>query len=462
MTLNQGLKCFAQRLRLRTRQALICPRSALRPCVGLFAALVFSATAMASSTSSVQSSRSNNMVYLTSVSGGHTARIGLNTDWGGAIVEVSLDSVNYVNAHDSGREVQPALYDGNAPYTNFNCSPCTGTWGWNPVLGGDKYNHGSPVTAVTLGTNSVSVTTTALEWNPDDKGGGATTPIASNVTMTQTVSVVPGSPLAFQVQVTMTHNGTEQRYLDNQEFPAVYVNSQYSRFSYYSGTKPWTSAAVTTLSSVPTSPGTGQLYSAEQWSAFTNKSNVGLTVYVPGQYPYVTAASLPGLGGSGPLGDASYYSHTFAPMTVGPRAVIQGTMYLIPGSATTARTIVNGLHSSLSNADIAPPFGNVEAPAQGATVSGASVAISGWAIDNVAVASLSVLVDGVVVATPSVSNPRTDVASAYPHVASANSGWGFYFNSNSISNGSHAITVKITDSSGNISLLAPIYVTVSN
>ena len=421
-----------------------------------------SAASAGGTTASVKSSVANGIVYLTSVSGGHTARIGLNTAWGGAIVEVSLDGVNYVNAHDSGREVQPALYDGAAPYTEFNCSPCIGTWGWDPVLGGDKYNHGSPVTAITYGVNSVSVTTTALEWNPDDKGGGATKPVPSNVTMTQTASVVAGSPLAFQVQVTMTHNGSEQRYLSNQEFPAVYVNSKYSRFSYYSGSKPWTNSAVTTLSAVPVSPGTGLLYSAEQWSAYTNSSNVGLTVYVPGQYPYIEAASLPGTGGSGPTGDASFYSHSFAPMTVRPKAVIQGTVYLIPGNATTARTVVNGLHSVLSNADIAAPFGNVEAPAAGAQISGTSVPISGWAIDNIAVASLNVLVDGVMIATPAVSIARPDVAAAYPHVASSNPGWVYYFDSTLVANGSHAITVQITDSSGNKSLLAPVNVLVSN
>jgi hypothetical protein len=85
-------------------------------------------------TAAIQTSQSNGVMYLQSYANGHTARIGLNTAWGGAIVEVSLDGTNFVNAHDTGREVQPALYDGAATYTNFNCSPCSGTWGWDPVL----------------------------------------------------------------------------------------------------------------------------------------------------------------------------------------------------------------------------------------------------------------------------------------------------------------------------------------
>src|SRR5690348_2433794 len=45
-----------------------------------------------------------------------TVRLGLDTAWGGSIVEVSLNGTNFVNAHDTGREVQPAFYDGNAQH----------------------------------------------------------------------------------------------------------------------------------------------------------------------------------------------------------------------------------------------------------------------------------------------------------------------------------------------------------
>jgi hypothetical protein len=38
------------------------------------------------------------MLYLQSHANGHTARIGVDTAWGGAIVEVSMDGVNFVNA----------------------------------------------------------------------------------------------------------------------------------------------------------------------------------------------------------------------------------------------------------------------------------------------------------------------------------------------------------------------------
>ncbi len=98
--------------------------------------------------------QTGSVLYLESDSGTDASRIGLQTGWGGSIVEVSLNGTNFVNEHDTGREVQAAEYDGNAQYDG--CAGCTGTFGWNPVQGGDKYDQGSPVLAqaVTLHQSS--------------------------------------------------------------------------------------------------------------------------------------------------------------------------------------------------------------------------------------------------------------------------------------------------------------------
>jgi hypothetical protein len=413
-------------------------------------------------TAAIQTSQSNGVMYLQSYANGHTARIGLNTAWGGAIVEVSLDGTNFVNAHDTGREVQPALYDGAATYTNFNCSPCSGTWGWDPVLAGDKYGHGSPVLSSQLGTNSIDIKAQPLQWVPDDKGGGPNTPITSDTYMEQTVSVVPDSPLAFHVHVVMTHISTDQHYNANQEFPAIYVNSQYGTFTYYSGTKPWTSDVTTTLDSVPASPGTGELYSSEEWVSYTGSNNSGLTVFVPGLYPFTSAVSFPGSGGSGPTGDATYYAQILAPMTIGPSAVISGDIYLIPGDVAAARQVIYALHQGTPASDIASPIGNVDLPNKNSTISGSSVQFAGWAIDNVALASVQILVDGVAIATPPLNVNRPDVVAAYPNLAPLQCGWSFLFDSTKLTDGTHTITANLTDTSNNVAVLPPVTVTVSN
>ncbi len=94
---------------------------------------------------SVRTYQSGSLLLIESDSSPGIARVGLETTWGGSIVEVSLVGTNFVNRSDTGREVQAAQYDGNAQYDA--CAGCTGIFGWNPVQGGDKYSHGSPLLA---------------------------------------------------------------------------------------------------------------------------------------------------------------------------------------------------------------------------------------------------------------------------------------------------------------------------
>ena len=73
---------------------------------------------------SVRTFQSGSVLYLESSAGADVARVGMETAWGGSIVEVSLNGENFVNAHDAGREVQLAQFDGDG-------TP------WNPTQGGD-------------------------------------------------------------------------------------------------------------------------------------------------------------------------------------------------------------------------------------------------------------------------------------------------------------------------------------
>ena len=51
--------------------------------------------------------QSGSLLVLQNQTVSDTVCIGLETNWGGSIVEVSLNGTNYGNAHDTGREVQP-------------------------------------------------------------------------------------------------------------------------------------------------------------------------------------------------------------------------------------------------------------------------------------------------------------------------------------------------------------------
>jgi len=406
----------------------------------------------------IQTSESGGVLYLQSYSSGHTARIGLNTAWGGSIVEVSLDGANFVNGHDTGREVQPALYDGNVKYDN--CANCSGIYGWDPVLGGDYYDHGSPVFTSWLASDSIYVKAQPLEWYPDNKGGGPNRPIKSDVYLEETVSVSPGAPLAFKVHFKVTHLAADQHYNAAQEFPAVYVNSTYTTLAHYGGINPWTNDAATKIL-VPTYPAVGQFYSSEQWAAYVDSNNVGLTVFVPGEYPYVAATLFPG-SGSGPTGDATNYFNQLTMFTVGPGAMIEGDVYLIPGDYTAARNVVYELHQSLLISDISTPLGNVDSPSANTTISGNNVNFSGWAVDNVAVSKVEFFVDGVLKGSPPLNIDRPDVVAVYPNLAPLKCGWALQFDSTTLANGTHTITVQIADTADNLAALPPITVTVIN
>jgi len=385
-----------------------------------------------------------------------TIRIGLETAWGGSIVEVSLNGTNFVNAHDTGREVQPAFYDGNARYDS--CAGCTGVFGWDPVLGGDKYDQGSPTLSQVLTSNSLYTKAQPLQWNPDDKGGGPGQAVAGDVIVEQTITPVRGRSRIFQGHYKVTHLGSDLHANAQQEFPAVYVNADYNRFVHYGGTAPWTNAAVsvTTFPELPTfSP---LFFAPEHWAAHVNAQNIGLTVYVPSQYPYV--GGFDHSGPAGPTGDGTNYFAPFVTLTIGPNFVFQGDFYLIAGDYVSARQLVYELHKSLSPADIFTPFGATDQPSAGSTVGGITT-VSGWSFDDASVAKVEILVDGVVDGTASYGSSRPDVAGTYPG-APVNIGFSYLLNTAKYGNGTHTLNVRATDSSGNVSVFPDVGVTVGN
>jgi hypothetical protein len=385
-----------------------------------------------------------------------TVRIGLETAWGGSIVEVSLNGTNFVNEHDTGREVQPAFYDGNAKYDN--CAGCTGVFGWDPVLGGDKYDHGTPTLAQTLTSTSLYTKAQSLQWNPDDKGGGPGQPVLGDVLVEQTVTPVAGHARAFQVHYKVTHLGNDLHTNATQEFPAVYVNADYNQFVYYGGNTPWTSGAVS-ITQFPVLPAVGPLlYVPEHWGAHVNAQNSGLTVYVPSQFPYVSGFDFP--GPAGPTGNGTNYFAPLAALTFGPNFVVEGDMYLIAGDYPTARQIIYDLHQSVTASNIFTPIGNTDLPAGGTTISGATT-VAGWTFGNVNVAKVEILVDGVVDGTGAYGSPRPDVATVYPN-APVNIGFSYSLATSKYANGSHILNVRATDTTGNVAVFPNVNVTVSN
>lgn len=117
-----------------------------------------------------------------------------------------------------------------------------------------------------------------------------------------------------------------------------------------------------------------------------------------------------------------------------------------------------------------PPFGSLDSPANGADVSG-SVAITGWALDNSAVADVKIyyLSSGnpVFVGTADfVEGARPDVQQAYPNYPNASgAGWGYMLLTHFLpnkGNGTFTFQAVATDDDGNTVTLGSSTVTIDN
>ena len=384
-------------------------------------------------------------------------QFGVEPRCGGTLVEISMQGRNFVNNSDcTGRQVQAALYDGNAAYDS--CAGCQGVWGWDPVQGGDIHNFGSPLLAKTVTSDSVYIATRPNEWYPDNKGGGPGQPVPSDVMIEQTASFVPGFSHAVRLHYKITHLGSDTHASTVQEFPAVYANQEYNRFVSYAGTMPWTGGAVS--SDVLTVPGQAvpMRYVPEHWGALVNDQGLGLTIFVPQQYPYAAGLQFPGTPGE--FGSGANYFRPHVPFMFGPGSILEGDVYVIAGDYRSARQDIDALHVVLTAPDILPPFGSMDAPLATQTATGI-VPVWGWVLDDVKVARVEVLVDGVSDGTATYNQGRPDVATVYPN-APEQIGFSYALDSRRYANGPHQVLIQATDQAGNIAVLPAVSIVFHN
>ena len=398
----------------------------------------------------VRTYQSGTRLYLETGNSVDTARIGLETTWGGSIVEVSINGTEFVNRHDTGREVQPAFRTSS----DLN---------WNPTLAGDGYDRGTPLISQTLAADSIYIKAQPLQWSPDFYGGGPTQPIAGDMLVEQTVSAVTTSAHTFKVHYKATHLGNDTHGTGGQEFPAVYTNRDYIRFVYYDGANPWTNGPL----KVTQFPDLGQpnppVAVLERWGALVDATNAGLTVFSPSSGPlYIGFVALdPSQPGGGPTDNSTNYFAALPNWTITPGFVQEADIYLIAGDYQAARSIVYQLHQSVPAPDISAPVQNLDQPAPGATLSGAAT-VSGWAFDDVMVSKVEILIDGVVDGTADYGQARPDVAQAYPNLSPVNVGFTYSLTTTKFSNGPHVLTIRSTDTSNNVAVSPGVGVMVAN
>lgn len=388
--------------------------------------------------------------YLQSGTSADTSRVGLETTWGGSVVEVSVNGTEYANRYETGQDVQPAFRT-------------TSDYNWNPTLAGDEYNHGTPVIEQVLNPDSIYIKAQPLQWAPDSYGGGPSQPIAGDMLVEQTLTAVPSAAHTFKLHYKVTHLGNDIHATSGQEFLAVYTNRDYSHFVYYAGLAPWTNGALTVTQfpalGLPNPP----VFARERWGALVDAQNKGLAVYAPSSGPVYIGfqAYDPNSPGGGPESNSCNYFAALPNWTLVPGFTQEADVYLIAGDYHDARSIINALHPDESTADTFAPLENLDGPQPGAILTGTAV-MSGWAFDDVAVAKVEVLVDGVSDGVAKYGGSRPDVAQEFPNFAPANSGFSYSLDTTKYMNGPHTLNVRTTDSSGNVALTPNDPIVVSN
>ena len=124
---------------------------------------------------------------------------------------------------------------------------------------------------------------------------------------------------------------------------------------------------------------------------------------------------------------------------------------------------------TVDNAHAAKPFGTIDTPTQGGSISGTAFVNFGWALtqnpNSIATdgSTLSVIVDGVTLGHPTYNRYRSDIATLFPGLANSNGAVGFfYIDTTTLANGMHTISWAASDSAGHTDGLGSRYFTVLN
>jgi len=136
----------------------------------------------------------------------------------------------------------------------------------------------------------------------------------------------------------------------------------------------------------------------------------------------------------------------------------------------TARSFDLGTKAiTVDNVHATKPFGSIDTPEQGGTVSGNAFLNFGWALapkpNQIPIdgSTISVVVDGQVVGHPTYNQFRSDIASLFPGYANSPGAAGFfYIDTTKLSNGFHTISWNVFDNAGHGEGIGSRYFSVFN
>lgn len=133
------------------------------------------------------------------------------------------------------------------------------------------------------------------------------------------------------------------------------------------------------------------------------------------------------------------------------------------------QTVIGTRTITCDNANAVKPFGTIDTPAQGDTVSGTAYRNHGWVLTPMPNkipedgSTIEVYIDSVKVGHPVYNNYREDIAQLFPDYANSNGAHGYFdFDTTAYSNGVHTIVWTARDNAGNSEGIGSRYFTVDN
>ncbi len=385
-------------------------------------------------------------------------RIGARLDWGGTVVFFGLSAdagSNVIDANDTGRELQIAIYDptrsrqpcawnASCLTSSASCGNSITFLGWNPVQGGDECNHGAKLISQGKAGDALEVVIEPLQWNPDwdaqdckqSACGASGVPV--QVEYASRFRFVTEHVVEVETEVrskeTISHPATAQ------EFPTLYVSN---------GTGgpdlPLLLDAGGSIVTLSTPANDGFLYdnftSPGPWVSWQNQSQS----YGVGLAMDQGVTKFQGWRGAPP--SAPYFHNVRAEMTFGLPAggTVRGLSYLALGAFGTVKGELEGVLKKRA------PFGSVDAPA--GDVKQSVITVSGWALDTTTISGVDVQVDGNTLATLPIGAARPDVCAVYPMYAGCpNVGFSGEVSLATVAS-CQVLRVVATDSDGNSQVL---------
>ena len=392
-------------------------------------------------------------------------RIGARLEWGGTLVFFGLGAnkaSNVLDANDTGREVQVALYDptrirqpcavdASCQTSTVSCGNSITYLGWDPVQGGDECNHGAKVLEHGAKGDALRLVIQPLQWNPDWNRSDCTSSACGAqgvpVDVRYTFELRYLTPEVVELMTEVTSQESISHPVTGQEFPTMYVahgqnGPDLPLLLDAGGAQP----AINT----PANDGFfyGDFTSPGPWVTWQNsQQNYGVAL---GHDQGIT--SFQGWRGDGKA--SPYFHNVRAHLAFGlpSGGTVRGLSYLALGGFSTVQGSLNALRARR------PPFGHVDLPADGTTttyVAGQPLAIGGWVLDSDPGSKVRVEIDGAVVSTLSVDTARPDVCAVYPaYPGCPLAGFVGSVPTTGLSACPHLMRVLATDTDGNETVLA--------